>query len=242
MYADRMGSITAVIDTTTGAAVAEYSYDSFGTRTQYAGSLFQFYGYAGREEDPESGLKYYRARYYDPVAGAFLSDDPMGFAAGSLNTYAYVQGNPYTYLDPSGMMTQAQQDLMLVGAGLSAVALIGANTLLSGSDLGLRLSELAVFRKSSDDDTTSSDTTDDGTGQCGPGGGNNGPSFYDRFKQAFAALMVMMTLDYKADPGMQSSRAYVKTMEALQKVEENLRKQDEKGEGGGDDDDEEDRC
>lgn len=45
MYADRMGSITTVVEAASGSLVAEYSYDSFGTRSQNAGSLFQFYGY-----------------------------------------------------------------------------------------------------------------------------------------------------------------------------------------------------
>ncbi len=102
MYADRMGSITSVIDTTTGAVAAAYTYDSFGTRTQHAGSLFQFYGYTGREEDPESGLYYYRARYYDPASGAFVGSDPIGFGGGSANLYAYVANMPYSWVDPSG--------------------------------------------------------------------------------------------------------------------------------------------
>ena len=38
--------------------------------------------YTGREWDPETGLYYYRARYYDPKVGRFISEDPIGFAAG----------------------------------------------------------------------------------------------------------------------------------------------------------------
>lgn len=84
MYADRMGSISKVVDVATGAIVAEYAYDAFGGQTQFAGALFQFYGYTGRETDPESGLKYYRARTYDPAVGRFLQRDPIGFVAGRL--------------------------------------------------------------------------------------------------------------------------------------------------------------
>ncbi|MFC5769746.1 RHS repeat-associated core domain-containing protein, partial [Thauera sinica] len=43
-----------------------------------------------------------RARYYDPGRGRFISEDPLGFAAGDVNFYAYVGNNPVNYTDPSG--------------------------------------------------------------------------------------------------------------------------------------------
>ena len=103
IYADRMGSISKVVDVATGAVVAEYSYDAFGQQTQFAGALFQYYGFTGRETDPESGLIYYRARTYDPAVGRFLQRDPLGFAAGDLNLYAYVENGPLKGRDPSGL-------------------------------------------------------------------------------------------------------------------------------------------
>ena len=45
---------------------------------------------------------YYRARYYDPEIGRFVSEDPLGFAAGDVNFYAYVGNNPINNNDPSG--------------------------------------------------------------------------------------------------------------------------------------------
>ncbi|QPJ66754.1 MAG: RHS repeat-associated core domain-containing protein [Candidatus Nitrohelix vancouverensis] len=57
--------------------------------------------YTGRENDYATGLYYYRARYYDPEVGRFLTEDPMGFAAG-INFYAYVNNNPINANDPSG--------------------------------------------------------------------------------------------------------------------------------------------
>ncbi|MBI4640627.1 MAG: RHS repeat-associated core domain-containing protein [Candidatus Tectomicrobia bacterium] len=48
------------------------------------------YTYTSREYDAESGLYYYRARYYDPRSGRFLSEDPLRFLGGDLNLYAYV--------------------------------------------------------------------------------------------------------------------------------------------------------
>jgi RHS repeat-associated protein len=41
------------------------------------------YAYTAREWDPEIGLHYYRARYYDPRVGRFISEDPIEFAGGT---------------------------------------------------------------------------------------------------------------------------------------------------------------
>jgi RHS repeat-associated protein len=60
------------------------------------------YGYTGRELDLESGLAYYRARYYDPANGVFISVDPMGFGAGDTNLYRYVGNSSTNATDPSG--------------------------------------------------------------------------------------------------------------------------------------------
>ncbi len=58
--------------------------------------------YTGREYDAESGLYYYRARYYDPALGRFLSEDPIGLEGG-INPYAYVGNDPVNNRDPSGL-------------------------------------------------------------------------------------------------------------------------------------------
>jgi RHS repeat-associated protein len=55
-----------------------------------------------RESDSETGLYYYRVRYYDQNAGRFLNEDPVRFAAGP-NFYAYVSNNPAYWVDPLGL-------------------------------------------------------------------------------------------------------------------------------------------
>lgn len=79
-HADGLGSITSLTDAS-GATLATYLYDSFG-KTTLTGSIQNPFQYTGRENDSETGLFYYRARYYDPSIGRFVSEDPMRFRAG----------------------------------------------------------------------------------------------------------------------------------------------------------------
>lgn len=62
---------------------------------------FQF---TGREYDG-AGLSFYRARYYSPTVGRFISEDPLGFPGSPLaDLYAYVGNNPVSLLDPLGLV------------------------------------------------------------------------------------------------------------------------------------------
>ena len=56
-----------------------------------------------REWEGETGLYDYRARYYGPEIGRFLSADPIGFASGDTNLYAYVGNSPISFTDPLGL-------------------------------------------------------------------------------------------------------------------------------------------
>jgi RHS repeat-associated protein len=65
--------------------------------------------FAGREHDAETGLYFNRARYYDPVVGRFISEDPLGLEAGN-NVYAYAGSDPVNKRDPSGMWEECYYD------------------------------------------------------------------------------------------------------------------------------------
>ncbi len=99
-HADGLGSVTS-LSNGAGALAQTYGYDSFGKQTSSSGSLTNPFRYTARESDTETGLYYYRARYYDQNAGRFLSEDPLGFDAGS-NFYDYAANEPTMYDDPLG--------------------------------------------------------------------------------------------------------------------------------------------
>ena len=82
------------------------AYAPFGETEQEAGPIKNFLKYTGREQDQDSGLYYYRARYYDPTIGRFISEDPKGFAGSGVNWYAYTNNNPLNANDPTGLDTQ----------------------------------------------------------------------------------------------------------------------------------------
>jgi RHS repeat-associated protein len=85
-----------------GVLLDSYTYDAFGNVTASLGSFVNPYLYTGRDQDSETGLRYYRARYYDPQTGRFISEDPMGFEAGN-NFYVYVSNDPIQWKDSLGL-------------------------------------------------------------------------------------------------------------------------------------------
>ena len=97
---DNLGTIRDLVQynaaTGTTTVVNHVRYDTFGQIVSQTNSQFQpWFAYTGREWDPAVGLYFYRARWYDPRAGRFTSEDPLGFSAGDVNLNRYV-GNGAT--------------------------------------------------------------------------------------------------------------------------------------------------
>jgi RHS repeat-associated protein len=99
--ADGLSSVSSLTNSA-GAATQSYTYDSFGNIIAMNGSLTNPFRYTGREFDPETSLYFYRARYYDPKTGRFLSEDPLEFAGDGPDFYAYTNNNPVNWVDPMG--------------------------------------------------------------------------------------------------------------------------------------------
>ena len=110
-HTDHLGS-TVAISNQAGEVIQKHSYSTFGEMKVFdkdnnlmpkESQLKVTYGFTGREIDYESSLFYYRARFYSPSTGRFISSDPIGFAGGDLNLYRYVNNNPVNRTDPSGL-------------------------------------------------------------------------------------------------------------------------------------------
>ena len=100
---DALGSVTS-LSNAAGSIANTYTYDSFGKLTASTGSLVNPFQYTARESDSETGLYYYRARYYDPSTGRFISEDGVGNDEGT-NLYVYVHNLPSGFRDPTGLYT-----------------------------------------------------------------------------------------------------------------------------------------
>lgn len=101
VIADVLGSTLALLDSA-GATQTDYTYEPFGNTSSSGAPSSNSSQYTGRENDG-TGLYYYRARYYSPTLQRFISEDPIGFAGGDPNLYAYVGNDPVNYTDASGL-------------------------------------------------------------------------------------------------------------------------------------------
>ena len=99
MHQDGQNSVTMITDTE-GKKVDSFTYSSYGT-PDHTNPVNPYY-FTGRRYDDESGLYYYRFRYYHPTLGRFLEQDPIGILD-NINLYSYVNNNPVNWIDPLGL-------------------------------------------------------------------------------------------------------------------------------------------
>lgn len=113
-----------------GQVLWRATYAPFGAATIESRTLTLNLRLPGQYFDPETGLHYNRARYYDPEQGQYLSPDPLGTPDGP-NPYAYVAFNPLRYVDPGGLILFAfdgtgnsddRNDPAMAGDGLTNVS------------------------------------------------------------------------------------------------------------------------
>ena len=105
---DRLGTVHALADGS-GKIVEQYRYDAWGRvlgvtdgegQPMAKSAVGNRYLWQGREYSWATGFYYFRARWYDPVTGRWLSNDPIGISGG-LNQYVFCANNPVNYRDPS---------------------------------------------------------------------------------------------------------------------------------------------
>lgn len=103
---DHQGTIKDIADfnSSTGqTSVRHRAYDSFGNRKGSALPTDIVFGYTGKYFDELTGMQNSWNRWYSPKMGRFISQDPIGFAAGDANLYRYVGNSPTMATDPSGL-------------------------------------------------------------------------------------------------------------------------------------------
>lgn len=143
---DGLGSVQA-ITTDSGNLVQRNIYSSFGKLLKTVDSaglesttIRTAYAFTNREIDEETGLYYYRARFYDPGTGRFLTADtdpgqlmsPPTFNS----SYVYSLNNPANRVDPNGRMSFLKSLTIVIGAGLAGAWAGGAAGAAIGGPVG----------------------------------------------------------------------------------------------------------
>lgn len=136
-----LGSVVALTDAR-GVVVERYRYSAYGETTTVdadgiailvASAVGNPYGFTGRRLDRETGIYYYRARYYDPRMGRFLQHDPRGYVDG-MGLYVYVALNPINLLDPDGENVRRVVEGFMQAAAVAWTLAGGAPTMNSTDD------------------------------------------------------------------------------------------------------------
>jgi RHS repeat-associated protein len=140
-HTDVLGSVVAASNDS-GALLWRKEYAPFGEQLDSTAEQEKL-AYTGKQHDDVTGLTYFGARYYDPHLGRFMGVDPVGFVESnptSFNRYAYVNNNPYKYVDPDGeFLNFAAKFVLDVGIN------VAFNYVTTGQmDVGGALKESAV--------------------------------------------------------------------------------------------------
>jgi RHS repeat-associated protein len=100
-HSDILGS-TVALTNSSGSVTTQYNYSPFGVTQVIGTDVSQPFRFTGREWDAETGMYYYRARYYSPSLARFITEDPIRYQSGDVNWYRYVNNNPINNIDPLG--------------------------------------------------------------------------------------------------------------------------------------------
>jgi RHS repeat-associated protein len=116
---DGLFSTTELTDES-GATRASYSYKAWGGLRRAFDQTANRRRFTGHYDDPETGLQYFNARFYDPTIGRFLTADSYGGDAtipSSRHRYAYAHNAPTNYVDPTGHYIESAIDIASLAAG-----------------------------------------------------------------------------------------------------------------------------
>jgi RHS repeat-associated protein len=144
LLTDQVGSLRVVADTS-GNVVKRIDYDSFGNIIADSNPGFSVpFGFAGGLHDRDTGLVRFGYRDYSPELGRFVSKDPLDFAGGDTNLYAYVSNDPVNFVDPQGLFLDTILDVGFVLYDLYELATDRCNRGDNLTALGLDLGGLLI--------------------------------------------------------------------------------------------------
>jgi RHS repeat-associated protein len=138
---DHQNTVLALVDEF-GTVAESYEYDAYGSILDVQdgeghsignqqSEIGNRYTFQGREIDWLTGLIYFRARWYDPDSGRWLSKDLIGISGG-LNQYEFCQSNPVNFVDPMGLDGYSSTEADIGSAGMGVLLGFAAAALYTG--------------------------------------------------------------------------------------------------------------
>ena len=150
---DHVGTVHAITDSS-GNVVESYRYSPYGKVL----AIFDENGnnisesaignrilFQGREYDCDTGFYYFRARWYDPDTGRWLSKDPIGINGG-LNQYVFCGNNPVMFVDPLGLWW-SKDEWKAAGSGFTEGWSRGGQGVINVFTGGLFVSDYGIYGK-----------------------------------------------------------------------------------------------
>jgi RHS repeat-associated protein len=130
LLTDHLGSVRLVVNASTGAVAQAIEYGPFGEVLSDSNPGFQPFGFAGGLYDSHTRLTRFGVRDYDAETGRWTDKDPLRFAGGDTNLYAYAGTDPVNFVDPTGLASAYSSYALSFGQGLlsgavGAVAVVG---------------------------------------------------------------------------------------------------------------------
>jgi RHS repeat-associated protein len=139
IIADQLGTPAELVSAT-GAAAGHQQHTLWGGTLWHPGGASTPLRFPGQYHDPETGLHYNQQRYYDPVAGSYLTPDPLGLAPAP-NPHAYVP-NPHLHADPLSLMACGPEGTTPGDRGAGTAQLFRT----VGSDEAFDIAKSGVYR------------------------------------------------------------------------------------------------
>ena len=113
LVSDQLGSVRLVVKADDGMIAQRLDYDPFGAVTTDTAPGFQPFGFAGGLYDRDTGHVRFGARDYDPATARWTTKDPIFFAGGDTNLYAYASNDPINRSDSNGLDGQSDGGICL---------------------------------------------------------------------------------------------------------------------------------
>ena len=149
---DHQNTVIALVDDS-GSVAESYEYSAYGeildvkdgsgnSIANQQSAIGNRYIFQGREIDWTTRLHYFRARWYNPETGRWLSKDPIGIHGG-LNQYVFCGNNPVMFVDPMGLLWSLESVisavLSVIGIGLTVAgaALTAPVAIAAGITVGV---------------------------------------------------------------------------------------------------------